>query len=106
MLTQRSAEESTLMAQRPIARTDLRTKSISTSVEYLFIYHKNIVRTVLVNQLILLLLYLLFELRKNASDISTVNQTDHNIQFLQLDINGIIVLHKEHFDVVLQDVGP
>ena len=33
--THRSAAVSTLMAHRPIARTDLRTKSTSTSVEYL-----------------------------------------------------------------------
>ena len=33
--THRSAADSTLMAQRPMARTDLRTKSTSTSVEYL-----------------------------------------------------------------------
>ena len=35
VLTQRSAACSTLMAQRPMARTDLRTKSTSTSVAYL-----------------------------------------------------------------------
>ena len=40
MLTQRSAACSTLMAQRPMARTDLRTKSTSTSVAYLSNKHK------------------------------------------------------------------
>lgn len=34
------------------------------------------------------------------------SQADHDVQFLQFDIDGVIVLHKEHLDFLLQDFRP
>jgi hypothetical protein len=31
-------------------------------------------------------------------------QADHDVQFLQLDIDGVVVLHKEHLHLMLQDL--
>lgn len=38
-------------------------------------------------------------------DVGLRGQSDHDVQLLQLDINGVVVLHKEHFDLLLQDLG-
>lgn len=37
-------------------------------------------------------------------DVGLRGQSDHDVQLLQLDINGVVVLHKEHFDLLLQDL--
>lgn len=39
-------------------------------------------------------------------DVGLGGQSDHDVQFLQLDVDGIIVLDKEHFDLLLQDLRP
>lgn len=47
--------------------------------------------------------------RTCSSDLGNVclrSQADHDVQFLQFDIDGVIVLHKEHFDFLLQDFRP
>lgn len=33
-------------------------------------------------------------------------QANHDVQFLQFDIDGVIVLHKEHLDLLLQNLWP
>lgn len=33
-------------------------------------------------------------------------QADHDVQFLQLDVDRVIVLDKEDFDLLLQDLRP
>ena len=33
-------------------------------------------------------------------------QSNHDIQLLQLDIDGIVVFDKEHLDFLLQDLRP
>lgn len=33
-------------------------------------------------------------------------QADHDVQFLQLDVDGVIVLDKENFDLLFQDLRP
>lgn len=33
-------------------------------------------------------------------------QADHDVQFLQFHIDRVVVLDKEHFDLLLQDLGP
>lgn len=34
------------------------------------------------------------------------SQADHDVQFLQFDVDGVVVLHKEHLDFLLQDFRP
>ena len=33
-------------------------------------------------------------------------QANHDVQFLQLHIDGVVVFHKEHLDLLLQDLRP
>ena len=49
---------------------------------------------------------LLFQLSKDITDVCASDKTDHNVQFLQLDIDGIIVFHKKYLDIFLQNVSP
>jgi hypothetical protein len=39
-------------------------------------------------------------------DVSLTGQPDHNVQLLQLDVDGVVVLDKEHLHLVLENVGP
>lgn len=44
-----------------------------------------------------------------SADLGNVglrSQADHDVQFLQLDIDGVVVLHEEHLDFLLQDFRP
>lgn len=43
---------------------------------------------------------------KYLGNVGMRGQADHNVQFLQLDVDGVIVLDKEHFDLLLQDLRP
>lgn len=43
---------------------------------------------------------------KYLGDVGMRGQADHDIQFLQFDIDGVIVLDKEHFDLLLQNLRP
>ena len=37
-------------------------------------------------------------------NVAVIGQTNDNIEFFQLDIDGVIVLDKEHFDAILQNL--
>lgn len=40
------------------------------------------------------------------SNVGLGGQTNHDIQLLQLDIDGIIIFDKENLDFLLQDLRP
>lgn len=40
------------------------------------------------------------------SDVGLRGQADHDVQFLQFHIDGVVVLDKEDFDLLLQDLRP
>lgn len=40
------------------------------------------------------------------SNVSLRGQADHDVQFLQFHIDWVVVLNKEHFDLLLQDLRP
>lgn len=48
----------------------------------------------------------LFEFGKNLCNVSLRSETYHDVQLLKLHIYGIIVLDKEHFHLMLEDVRP
>jgi len=48
--------------------------------------------------------FLLFQLCKHLSNILLVGQSDHDVQLFKFNINWIIILHKEHFHLILEDV--
>ena len=48
--------------------------------------------------------FLLFQLCKHLSNILLVSQSDHDVQLFKFNINWIIILHKEHFHLILEDV--
>ena len=39
-------------------------------------------------------------------DVGLRGQADHDVQLLQLDVDGVVVLHEEHLDLLLQDLRP
>lgn len=43
---------------------------------------------------------------KYLGNVGMRGQTDHDVQFLQLDVDRVIVLDKEDFDLLLQDLRP
>lgn len=48
-------------------------------------------------------------MRISSADLGNVclrSQADHDIQFLQFNIDGVVVLHKEHLDFLLQNFRP
>ena len=49
---------------------------------------------------------LLFQLCQDVADVAGTGKTNHDVQFLQFDIDGVVVLHKENLDVITQDVRP
>lgn len=48
--------------------------------------------------------HLLFQFCKSLGNILLVCKSDHDVQFLKLDIDGVIVLNKEHFHLILQNI--
>ena len=48
----------------------------------------------------------LLQFSQNVGDVGGVGQADHDVQFLQLHVDGVVVLHVEHLDVLLQNVRP
>ena len=48
----------------------------------------------------------LFKFRKNLCDVSLRSKTYHDVQLLKFHVYGIIVLDKEHFHLMLEDVRP
>lgn len=39
-------------------------------------------------------------------NVSLRGQADHDVQFLQFHVDWVVVLDKEHFDLLLQDLRP
>src|ERR1700733_740191 len=89
-----SAESVTLIAMRPIVLTDLRTKSISTSVEYLEPSSPVIVSAQKQHSL--------GEFRKNGLGIFCTRQTIHDFKLGQFDINRVVVFAEEHFNIIFE----
>lgn len=92
---QRSAEGAILMAIRPMERTALRTKSISTSDAYLFkpgrlvsMRKKHGRRNAL------------FQFGENLFDIPLVGEAIDDFELGKLDVDRVVVLAEEDFDVV------
>jgi len=48
----------------------------------------------------------LFKFGKNLCNVGLRSEPYHDVQFLKLHIYGIIVLHKKHFHLMLEDVRP
>ena len=46
------------------------------------------------------------QLGQDLGDVCLTGQSDHNVQFLQLDVDWVVVLHKEHLHLVFEDVRP
>lgn len=42
----------------------------------------------------------------DLGDVGLGGQADHNVQLLQLHVDGVIVLHEENLHLVLQDLWP
>lgn len=42
----------------------------------------------------------------DLGDVGLGGQTDHDVQLLQLHVDGVIVFHKEDLHFVLQDLRP
>jgi len=40
------------------------------------------------------------------SDVGLGGQADHDVQLLQLHVDGVVVLDEEHLDLLLQDLRP
>ena len=101
------------MAQRPMARTDLRTKSTSTSVAYSF----NSARTCE-----MLLAFVNLKIEDEGKDVTKLCKVspynilvflarqrllpNHDVEFLQLDVDGVVVLDEEDLHFVLEDFVP
>ena len=49
---------------------------------------------------------LLLELREDGADVLTVTETYHDVEFLQLHIDGVVVLDEKDLDLLLQYVRP
>ena len=79
-----------------MARTDLRTKSTSTSVAYLN-HSINVIRGFSFSDVSTLL----FQFSQDLSNVGRIGQSDHDVEFLQFDIDGIIVLDEEDFHFIL-----
>ena len=82
---------------RPIERTALRTKSMSTSDAYLNIavmrrHRPNSGRG-----------YILFQLCKHLFDVLLIRKPVHDFQLGKFDIYWVIVLAEEHLYIVLED---
>ena len=45
----------------------------------------------------------LLELCKHIPDVSSAGKTDHDVKFLQLHIDWVVVLHKKNLDVFPQN---
>jgi hypothetical protein len=39
-------------------------------------------------------------------NVGLTGEPDHDVQLLQLDVDGIVVLDEEHLHLVLENVGP
>ena len=50
--------------------------------------------------------YSLLELSQDIGNVGRGGQANHDVQLLQFHIDGVIVLDKEHLDVLFQDLGP
>ena len=46
------------------------------------------------------------ELGEDLGDVGLASEPDHDVQLLQLDVDGVVVLDKEHLHLVLEDVRP
>ena len=46
----------------------------------------------------------LLELSKRLADIRLIGETNHNVKFLQLHIDRVIVFNKKYFQLVLEDI--
>eukprot|EP00968_Pinguiococcus_pyrenoidosus_P010320 scaffold805_cov251-Pinguiococcus_pyrenoidosus.AAC.5 len=46
----------------------------------------------------------LLELEQHLVDVRLADQADHDLQLLQLDVDGVVVLAEEDLDLVLQDL--
>ena len=50
--------------------------------------------------------YSLLELSQDIGNVGRGGQANHDVQLLQFHIDGVIVLDKEHLDVLFQDLWP
>eukprot|EP01137_Pigoraptor_chileana_P028939 Opistho-2@13440 len=48
---------------------------------------------------------ILLELGKDLRNVVVGGEADHNVKLLQLDVDGVIVLDKEHLRLLAQDLG-
>lgn len=44
--------------------------------------------------------------KRYLGNVGLRGQADHDVQFLQFDIDWVVVLDKEHLDLLLQDLRP
>lgn len=96
----RSAAEAILMARRPMDRTALRTKSISTSEAYL--QHRNQYEgrgeeTRNGDSLL--------QLCEDLLDVLLVREAEDDLELGEFDVDGVIVLAKEDLDVIAEHHG-
>lgn len=111
-----SPPTSTLMAQRPMALTALRTKSTSTSVAYSFSSARTYTQTssgvtqIISSSIKITVLQVFQHLMCYCSrcvhlgDVGLRRQANHDVQLLQFDIDWVIVLDKEDLHLVFQDL--
>ena len=50
--------------------------------------------------------YVLFELCEHLGDVVVVGEADHDVELLELDVDGVVVLDEEDLHLVLQDLAP
>ena len=92
---QSSAAPETLMASRPMERTAFRTKSISTSVAYLWVRQGS--------QMAGSGSHALVKFRENLPCIALPGQSVYYLEFGEFNIDRVVVLAEEHLDIVFED---
>jgi hypothetical protein len=80
-----------------MARTDLRTKSTSTSVAYL--NKASVDRSLPPHNN-----NALFQLGQHLSDVGLMGESNHDVQFFHLHIYRIVVLDEEDLHLLLENV--
>ena len=49
-------------------------------------------------------MYLLFQFGEDLSDVRLVGETDQDLEFLELYVDRVVILDKEHLHLMLQNV--
>ena len=48
--------------------------------------------------------HLLFQFGQDLRDIRCIGQTDHDVEFLEFNVDRVVVFNEEHFHFILKNV--